>query len=101
MDAIKLYLKDIKKLTLLTPEEEISLAEKVKKSIEDIQAGITKENKELKSLGVANGERSQAILKEINKLKTQEEKADLWDEYVEKKIITQDVAEQLTELLKN
>jgi len=82
-------------------QEKPELAEKVKKSIEDIQAGITKENKELKSLGVANGERSQAILKEINKLKTQEEKADLWDEYVEKKIITQDVAEQLTELLKN
>lgn len=31
MDAIRLYLKDIKKLALLTPEEEISLAVKIRK----------------------------------------------------------------------
>ncbi|MCX5677494.1 MAG: sigma-70 family RNA polymerase sigma factor [Candidatus Omnitrophica bacterium] len=31
MDAIRLYLKDIKKLALLSPEEEISLAIKIKK----------------------------------------------------------------------
>ncbi len=31
MDAIRLYLKDIKKLELLTPEEEISLANRIKK----------------------------------------------------------------------
>ncbi len=31
MDNIRLYLKDIKKLSLLTPEEEIDLAERIKK----------------------------------------------------------------------
>ncbi|MBN2453449.1 MAG: sigma-70 family RNA polymerase sigma factor [Candidatus Omnitrophica bacterium] len=44
MDSIKLYLKDIKKLPLLTPEEEISLANKIKKGDKNARAKMIQSN---------------------------------------------------------
>jgi hypothetical protein len=75
------------------------LAEQIVKVAEDRKLGITAHDKDLKSKGVASGDRALAIVDDFNKLKTKEEKAALWEEYVTKKIITKDVAEQLTELL--
>ena len=81
-------------------EKRPELAEKLNKELDDLESGITQSEKELRNLGVANGQRAKEVKKKLDKLKTDAERADLWDEYVEKKIITKEIANQLDELYK-
>ena len=76
------------------------LAEKISKVVTEREKGITPKDKDLKDKEVASGDRAQAVLEQLNKLETKEEKRILWDEYVEKGIITDKVGEQLLFLLK-
>lgn len=77
------------------------LAKQISDIVKDREKGITPHDKDLKSKGVASGDRAKAIIKDFNKLKTKEEKRAKWDEYVEKGIITKDVSEQLMKLIKS
>lgn len=74
------------------------LAKQLADVVKERELGITVKDKDLKAKGVASGDRALAIKKEFDKLKTQEEKANLWDEYTKKGIITKEVARQLEKL---
>lgn len=75
------------------------LAKKLSDVVKERELGITVKDKDLKAKGVASGDRTLAIKKELDKLKTKEEKALLWDDYVRKGVITKDVSKQLLKLL--
>jgi len=75
------------------------LAEKINDVIDEKGAGITVHDKDLKAKGVASGDRARAVVKDLNKLKTNKEKADLWDEYIRKRILTKEVQRQVNLIL--
>lgn len=80
-------------------EENPSLGRSIRKSIEDEKSGITDEEKRIRGMGVANGDRARAVLEKLNALESNEEKGALWEDYTNKKIITEGVRKQLLELL--
>ena len=92
-DAAKMY-DELKKRD---PE----MALQVARIANDDKKGLTYLDRMTLDLGVQNGERAIYIVKKFNKLETNEEKAALWNEYVEKKILTSDVQEQVRYLLEN
>lgn len=64
--------------------------------------GYTSESRmALRKMEVENWQRAEYLIGIFNKLESQEEKKDLWDELVEKKIITKTVANQLNILMEN
>ena len=75
------------------------LAKKLVDIVKERERGITVKDKDLKAKGVASGDRALAIKKELDKLKTNEEKADLWDDWTKKGIITKKVERQLKTLM--
>ena len=75
------------------------LAKKVSAIAKERKLGITAHDKDLKDKGVASGDRAKAIMEDIEKLETKEEKAELWEDYTKKGIITKDVAKQLQFIL--
>ena len=76
------------------------LAKKLADVVKEKELGITVKDKDLKSKGVASGDRTLAVKKELDKLKTKESKAALWEDYARKGIITKEVGRQLKILLK-
>ena len=67
--------------------------------VRERERGLTPKDKDLKSKEVASGDRALAVQKQLEELKTDEERANLWDEYTKKGIITKEVARQLRMLL--
>lgn len=78
-----------------------AMAREISRVAEDEKLGLTSKEKTIKNLGVGSGERAYELANEFKKLKTKEEKAEMWKRYVELGIITKDVAVQLNELFKN
>lgn len=76
-------------------KEDPKLANRINKVIEDIDLEVTKDEQRIRSLGVGDGARAAEVVKKLDKLKTQEEKAALYDEYIKKKIITKEVGAQI------
>lgn len=77
--------------------------EDLAKAIADIKKsedlGLTYTQRLIMQLGVSNGERAEYIYKKLQELPSDEMRADLWNEYTEKKIISNNVADQLLELI--
>jgi len=104
---IEAYLEDMEKMNPEAQKIVISnirktnkdLYDQLKQIAKDKKMGMTPEDYTLKDKGVKSGDRAQAILKELNKLTTPEEKKALWDDYKKKKIITKEVQEQLEILM--
>ncbi len=100
---------------LKTPEEKKQLWQKmveekritkdnvsdIKKALKDIDMKATKQEKSTRSLPVKDGSRSRIIKQQLDKQKDSNSKKELWKRYVELGIITEEVAIQLKELLKN
>ncbi len=76
-----------------------SLAKKVLEVKKKKDLGITEKEEKILRMGVENKQRANKVYEELNKLKTEDEKSKLWNDYVNKKIITKEVAKQLKELL--
>lgn len=75
------------------------LAKKLLKADEEHKKGITNEDRLIRSKGIASGERAKFLVEKFKKIEDQDVKARLWDEYVDKGIITDEVANQIYKLL--
>ena len=75
------------------------LERKLRKEVRDLSTGITSDEIVIRNLGVENGKRAKAIMRQLNKLDTAREKNDLVSEYENKGIITDKVREQIEELV--
>ena len=77
------------------------LAKKISQVAKDREKGVTVEDQTLRDKGVASGDRATELVKKFNKLSTKEEKAKLWQHYVDIGVITPEVGRQITRLLQN
>ncbi|MCL5794895.1 MAG: hypothetical protein M1338_00855, partial [Patescibacteria group bacterium] len=102
---------ELKKFKNLSPEERNSRYQKIKKSdpnmadqikkvLKDMSLGVTKEDREIRAMGITDGERAKFILNNLKKLKG-DERNEYYSDLRKKGIITDDVKDQLIYLMKN
>jgi hypothetical protein len=83
----------------LIDEDNEFLADKIKDLVEEDELGLSRFEKDVKSLGVANGARAEFIFNQLIQLSSAE--ADiLFNDWVEKKLISDEVQEQINRLAK-
>lgn len=76
-----------------------ALAAKLDDVIQERKLGLSSVDKAVKSLGVKSGARAQYVYDQLQQLSSDEERKALWEDYVAKKIITDEVAAQLRTLI--
>lgn len=76
--------------------EDRDLAKKVKEVATDEAKGLTYSDRLVQQMGVSNGVRAQFIADQMRAAKTDEEYEAIWNDYVKKKLITKEVAKQIT-----
>lgn len=81
--------------------EDRELAKKVKEISDEEAMGLTYTDRLVKQMNVKDGVRAQFIADELRAAKTDEEYIAIWNSYVEKKLITKDVAKQVRYYLSN
>lgn len=74
--------------------------ESLKSVVMEEKAGITPKDKQLRSLGVENGERARTIYDEVIKLESKEEKNSYIEELRKKKVISDAVMKQLRQIIR-
>jgi len=106
-EAERIYeeMKKLPKEQAITTFDELAgkdkkMAQKISDLANEEKKGLTYTDRLILSLGVENGERANYIFNQINKLTTKEEKRSYYQNLIDKKVITQQVSEQILELLK-
>jgi hypothetical protein len=103
-EATYAYLKSLSGDEAATKFDEIiqkdpTMAKNINQLIEDESLGLTFADRLVKQLGVANEQRAQYIVTKLQGLEDDTARAQIFDEYVNKKIITSDVADQIQSIL--
>jgi len=80
-------------------KEDKELASEVSKIVAEDKLGLTYTERLIGQLGVQNGERAKYLVSKFNELETDEDKENLWKEYVQKKLISKEVRQQMAFLL--
>jgi hypothetical protein len=81
-------------------EADPDIAKEIAQVKKDDDRGLTFIDRKILQLGVENGERAQFLYQKFSELKTKEDKANLWNEYKAKGILSKNVEKQLRDLLK-
>jgi len=77
------------------------IAEKVSDIAKQEKKGLNYTERLITQLGVANGERALYVYEKLKVMQSNDDKSTLWQDYVTKGIITEQVADQISYLLKN
>lgn len=82
-------------------DENPQLFEKLKTAVEDDKAGLNRTERLVKELGVENGQRAKYIYDKVQAFGSKEEKNAYIQNLINKKVVTDEVFEQLQELVAN
>lgn len=101
-DTIKAEPDKAKKRQMLldVAKENPDVVEKMIEIAKDRALGLDYRERMIKQLGVESGERAAYIASKIKEMKSKEEKREYVKNLIEKKLLTDDVAKQMLELMK-
>ena len=81
-------------------KDDSRLGDKIIDLVEEDKLGLSRFEKDIKALGVENGARAEFMFNHFTRLSSDAERKKLWDEWKEKKLISDQVAKQLIKLFR-